>query len=62
MAAYLRWCGFLARSAVEKNWAQIGRFAQRLADAGELRGSELKAVLSSACRPAPIRERSRGKR
>jgi hypothetical protein len=47
MAAYLRWCGFLARETVEKNWDQIGRFARRLADAGELEGCELKAALMS---------------
>ena len=47
MAAYLKWCGFLAREAVEQNWAKIGRFARRLADAGELEGRELEAALTS---------------
>lgn len=57
MAAYLKWCGFLARNAVEKNWVQIGRFARRLADAGELEGRELKVALSSACNPDLARSR-----
>jgi hypothetical protein len=48
MAAYLKWRGFLAREAVEKNWDQICRFARRLTDAGELEGRELKEALTSA--------------
>jgi hypothetical protein len=54
MAAYLKWCGFLAREAVERNWNQIGQFARRLAAAGELRGPVLKATLSASCRAASL--------
>ena len=53
MAAYLTWCGFLARRAVERNWDRIGRFARRLADAGELEGRELKKALTSASWTGP---------
>jgi ATP-dependent Zn protease len=57
MMAFLKWSGFLAREAVEKNWTQIERFARRLADAGELEGRELKAALSSASWAEPAHNR-----
>ena len=60
VAAYLKWCGFLARRAVERNWAQIERFARRLADAGELEGGELKTALTSVKWDGPARSRWRG--
>lgn len=53
VAAYIEWCSYLARRAVERNWAQIGRFARRLADAGELEGRELKKALTSASWTGP---------
>jgi hypothetical protein len=57
MAAYLTWCGFLARRAVERHWDRIGRFARRLADAGELEGRELKKALASTSWDGPVRSR-----
>ena len=57
VAAYIEWCGFLARRAVEENWDQIARFARRLADAGELEGRELEAALTSARWDGPARSR-----
>ncbi len=51
VAAYIGWCLYLARKAVERNWAQIERFARRLADAGELEGRELEAALSNTSLP-----------
>lgn len=57
VAAYLKWCGFLARRAVEQNWDRIARFAQRLADAGELEGRELEAALTSKRWAGPARSR-----
>jgi Peptidase family M41 len=53
VAAYIEWCSYLAR----RNWDQIGRFARRLADAGELEGRELKAALTSASWDGPARSR-----
>jgi hypothetical protein len=59
--AYLKWCGFLARRAVEENWTQIERFARRLADAGELRGPALRTTLSASCQPVHAHRGSRTK-
>jgi hypothetical protein len=53
VAAYIEWCSYLARRAVERNWDRIGRFARRLADAGELEGRELKKALTSASWDGP---------
>ncbi len=57
VAAYIEWCRFLARRAVEQNWDQIARFARRLADAGELEGRELEAALTSKRWAGPARNR-----
>jgi ATP-dependent Zn proteases len=57
VAAYIKWCSYLARRAVERNWDRIGRFARRLADAGELEGRELKAALTSARWAGPASSR-----
>ena len=57
VAAYIEWCRFLARRAVEENWKSIERFARRLADAGELEGRELKKALTSASWAGPARSR-----
>jgi hypothetical protein len=61
VAAYIKWCSYLARRAVEWNWEQIGRFARRLADAGELEGRDLKKALTAASWAGPVRSRWRGK-
>jgi len=60
VAAYIDWCSFLARRAVERNWTQVERFARRLADAGELEGGELKTALTSVKWDGPARSRWRG--
>ncbi len=57
LAAYIKWCSYLARKAVERNWAQIERFARRLADAGELEGTELEEALTAARWAGPARSR-----
>ena len=57
LAAYIGWCLYLARKAVERNWAQIERFARRLADAGELEGTELEEALTAARWAGPARSR-----
>ena len=57
VAAYIGWCLYLARKAVERNWAQIERFARRLADAGELEGTELEEALTAARWAGPARSR-----
>ena len=57
VAAYIEWCGFLARRAVEENWDLIARFARRLADAGELEGNELREALTSKRWAGPARNR-----
>ncbi|MGA7740213.1 MAG: hypothetical protein WBP56_03705 [Polyangia bacterium] len=50
----------LARRAVEKEWNLIARFARRLADAGELEGSELEAALTSSSWAGTAHSRWRG--
>ncbi len=57
VAAYIGWCSYLARKAVERNWKLIERFARRLADAGELEGKELEAALTSKRWAGPARNR-----
>ena len=57
VAAYIGWCLYLGRKAVERNWAQIERFARRLADAGELEGTELEEALTAARWAGPARSR-----
>ena len=60
VAAYIGWCSFLARRAVEENWRLIERFARRLADAGGLEGSELREALTSKRWAGPARSRWQG--
>ena len=57
VAAYIGWCSFLARRAVEEGWELIERFARRLTDAGELEGAELEAALTSKRWAMPARSR-----
>jgi hypothetical protein len=40
---------YLAHRAVAEHWKAIDRFARALLAAGELRGRELKAVITAAC-------------